>query len=1274
MDPQSPANPQPRPLPLQLLQRHRDLLAQQLQGKQASPGVESPVEEKEKPTLPVVPPLPRLALLPRPLRPLTPEQQLQRQQLLQQHLRQRQLQHLQLLQQVGLRDPSAGSDPAAQQRALDLLEKELERQRQQGVQSLQVPARLLQLQIQQRLLLQVAAQRQQAAGGEKAPLRPPPAAVAAAAAAAAAAVRRSALQLLLMPRPAGLASQNCAAAAGAAATDNAKAEAAEAVGAASEKSGAAATEMRGGSVDRLPMAAPGFPGIASPVVAPLLAASPLWAVRPPSIQPPPSPHAVPPPPPSSVVASGTSSDGSKASQDLTKPAGRPSSGEPVAAASGSSSGAGTLLREPSTNSKATGGGKVKREQAQRSEGVDACGETYVADGAGPLGSSPAAYPAGRDGGNEENSQAGSDTARKKETGETVQEAMSESPATKGEGKKEKDEAESSESEEDMYRYHEEENASDAVKRRHTLEMPIGWGVRKPVAEATGSGAFKKSVWVNETVGGIRRQVYHLEKTKEWCVQFFRSSGSDTRTVTKKFPEDGTNRFRAIAAAYNLMPWDCTGTDYRRPQGRPLKRRVFTAADFEEGTAWCHYPPSLSRHPYPPTAAPGGAAAPGRPRRRADVSLLRPQDLGDTPQNSPFGSPSDCYKMQRTPDLLPHSEWAVRGCQRPGAARLASGSSFRGSSKTAVLGRAPDSPCTASHRRLSVNGGAPASAVATASRASPRLSPRVLDAAVSVAAAAFRLRKRRRDEKSRDADEGNASWDRAASEEENKPSEPSVGQDPGVAGQAPASGRSQKKRREAQNPDEGLFGWLCRQSGSDVENDGETTLLRQLILDQVEEESSESVASWSNALLPWPLTSASPCSTTLVSYADSSSPSSPSSAAGDSSSFSSRYEDRERESLHRELGSDAEAGRSFHTSDAGRSSTKEHPLSEGDPLARSEGHMVLPPAPCSSLSRLFCHFCCSADRREALGRRAFAKVVEVVFPSALEASLRDCTGSAVLAGHTAKSTGREMQTDLCDKLARREQTLENYVLISRFLRALAKKENDEFFRRLHTMFQAHVAGCTSSPAPSGVLHESPRPSASVILSVDLPNGRLPLNGESAELSADTAPSFEAEDRSEIQQRGTVERETTQTKQSTSGADSGVAKGLEPTQYTAGSDATAPVSAPCSPRCHSACGGLPEMRRGSPRGNQNMGERSHVEPMLSGKHGKLSGAQVDVGDGKTRARNDPSGVSVTKNTSGGCHKNGTGSQSRLREPTVTEVLRVLGWILDIDDEQEGMRPKL
>lgn len=54
---------------------------------------------------------------------------------------------------------------------------------------------------------------------------------------------------------------------------------------------------------------------------------------------------------------------------------------------------------------------------------------------------------------------------------------------------------------EVFRYTEDEEAPDSAKRRHTLAMPVGWGVTKPVAEATGNGGtFKKVIWVNETVG------------------------------------------------------------------------------------------------------------------------------------------------------------------------------------------------------------------------------------------------------------------------------------------------------------------------------------------------------------------------------------------------------------------------------------------------------------------------------------------------------------------------------------------------------------------------------------------------------------------------------------------------------------------------------------------------------------------------------------------------------------------------------------------------------
>ncbi|CBZ51038.1 conserved hypothetical protein [Neospora caninum Liverpool] len=1262
MEPQTPANPpeRPCPLPLQLLQRHTQLLAaQQLRQAQASPAAEaSPQPRDEKDAVPVVPAALPIALFPPPLRPLTPEQ-LQRQQLLQQHLRQRQLQHLQLFQ-AGLQN--AAQDPAAPQRAADLLQKELERQRRASP-PLHGPARLLQLHLQQRLLLQAAARHRAAAAGE-APLRPPPAV----AAAAAAAVRRGALQLLLMPRPAANLGQSKPPGP-VAIPEGSNSERAETAGGASNKSVA--------SAEALPKA-PGPVFARVPSVAPLLAASSLWALRPPSIRP--APNGVPGgerPKASPNQSCTVSGNGSRPCRETQAPATAP--GVQSRSASG---------RPEQPGSKAaSGGSSVKKEHGHKGEGE--AGEKRAADAAGPP-AAPSVCTGGGDSWSDENNWAGAiggEGARKK-AGEAVQDAapLQGSPPKKGNGKKrdEEEDESSGSGEEDVYRYHEDEHASDAVKRRHTLEMPIGWGVRKPVAEATGNGgAFKKTVWVNEIVGGIRRQVYQLEKTKEWCVQFFRSSGSDTRTVTRKFPEDGVNRFRAIAAAYNLMPWDCTGTDYRRPQGRPLKRRVFTAADFEEGTAWYHYPPSLSRHPYPLTAPPGSAvpAAPGRPRRRAEAPLLQPLDLaGDTPHGSPLGSPSCSFKLQTPPDALLAELPVARGAGRLTGTSLANA---RSASSRTPLTVACDASCAASHR-VSVTGSA-ASASAAAGRASPRLSPWLLDAAASVAAAAFRLhggaRKRRRGDDSDRADES-ASSDPPDGSEADASGDSCSRQEPlGAAPQPPLGGRGRQKTRRDDPRDGALFGWVCGQSAGDMD-DGETGLLRQLILDQVEEEPPECMATWSKALLPWPL--ASPLSTAPAPYSKSTDPSSASQARASSFALPSRYDERDGECFHRESGRDADSSRVLPTNDTDQSTAEEmRPPArtrcrevlppEKDPWERDAPHMALPPAPCSSLSRLFCHFCCAPDRREALGRSAFAKVVEVVFPNALETSLRPSTSSTQHAGHPR--TEMDTTADLCHKLAKREQTLENYVLISRILRALAKKENDSFFRRLHSMFQAHVATCTSSgrvPSDTVSSGNRPRPLTSAGLSESCPSASLPLDGEANRLSVDDPLACVPEDQAKVE-GGAKNPQNGQTSRSASGgsdADTVRLKKREATQCQSGSDATAAVSRKAPSECYSAYEGRRDWNKSGAEETLYACECLSEEPVLLQKAGKFSGTPGDVLDSKERDGNATTGGSAM-NTGGGCHTNGNDSRPRLREPTVTEVLRVLGWILDIDEDREGMR---
>ncbi|PFH32184.1 hypothetical protein BESB_021250 [Besnoitia besnoiti] len=1317
MESQPPANqalPEPLSgqLQLQLLQRHRELLvAQQLQqtGKQSKPTPQSPQQaapqpcgEKDKkpvvtPTLPLTMPM---ALLQPPLQPLTPEQQLQRQQLLQHHLRQRQLQ--QLLQQASLRSQAASpQDPASrppQPRAVESLQTEVERQRQQVIPPLQAPSRLVQLQqLQQRLLLQAAAQRQQpqptmAPAGKAPPLRPPPAVVAAAAAAAAAAVRRGALQLLMMPRQAGIlgADSQKVPTSGAPAPDAGAAGLHVSGGLGQKAENAVALNGSGSAAAGATPASEGVPPrVAVPAAlgaVAALASSPLC-------------HG--------VVLSGSvaaNSGGSSRPPTDRQPAigasaRQDSDAQPSAAANGGCRAASTEDFANGTNRKASAGGAANAGPSKLKDS-DADLSAGLADGGAKQTEPPVAAPgaaSGREGNSAVTLGAGGDREDKKGDAPTPPRS-SESSVKKHPGSRDTEEEEDGEAsgslEDDVFRYEEDVDAPDALKRRHTLDMPVGWGVRKPVAEATGNGGtFKKIVWVNEIVGGIRRQVYWLERTKEWCVQFFRPSGSDTRVVTKKFLEDGANKFRAVAAAYNLMPWDCSGSDYRRPQGRPLKRRVFTAADFEEGTAWCHYPASLSLHPYPSASGTpyvSAAAAPPsvRSRRRAEAPLLHPRDLdAEASQAGLLSSCSSaCVSLQNSPCFAPHDDVslgrvATRSASSANSGRLTSGLAPASCSSTPLMA-AHDLPLRRGSRHNGVSSSAPVTRLMPPSL-SPRLSPRLLDTVASVAAATFRphagLRKRKRAEdeaiQEEASDSGSAQGDRWY--EQDGPAD--------AASHAPR----QESARISDVPGEALGDLFLGARYSEGEDDDETSLLRQLILDQADEDPPECIASWSKALLPWP-----PCASTfssaLIPCSESPRSPSPSSSllASSLSPLSPRRCNDVKAFPMKSTENDGSCCEIPHTTPRDRAPDALHSTGksgfgltspvDANASDSSRRHMALPPGPSSSLSRLFCHLCCAPERREALGKRAFAKVVEVIFPNAFDqCPLRPARASRHQK-RACQTPDVEVNMDVCQRLAKREQTLENYVLISRVLRALAKKESDEFFRNLKHMFQAHAKDCAGDPADfsknqtgipwqrsgaNNAAHSVPEPDEGSLSAEGAGQSSKDLSALADELQAKPEEVRTGEPRNVLDQAAVSTSESVISEKL--GDVSSFLRG-------AASPALETSASKGRPACKRHAVADTSKNEGKVAPSEQTCEALQAANRLGSDDGGAAvGGQGAAGKGGAVAANE---------TSGGCKENRANEGCRCvrgvrprgnREPTVTEVLRVLGWILAIDEDQEGVR---
>lgn len=353
-------------------------------------------------------------------------------------------------------------------------------------------------------------------------------------------------------------------------------------------------------------------------------------------------------------------------------------------------------------------------------------------------------------------------------------------------------------------------------------------------------------------GGIRRQIYWLEKSRDWCVQFFRSSDCDARLLTKTFSESELNKFRAMAAAYNLMPWDCADGEFRRPQGRPLKRRVFSARDFEEGTAWYHYPPSLLLHPPP---ANGTSSA--RSRRKPETSLVQASDTrGGT--SSPDGLLSAPSAGPASSDALSCSNGTPvafeNSVTRRGSRQSCCVTKVRSDSLVSSPGSKEAATCVGTEEcrtlpRHLARGDSPsvikrrAAHSRQSSSATLALPPGLLDSAATVAAAAFHAERT-----------GQDGWTCWSSEKGGENS--GVGGDRGGEKRSPevpwhertAAGVAADPRRPWARKEEGQSrfpAWLTGQAAAGER--GAASLLRQLIRDQVEDDPAECFVSWSQTV-------------------------------------------------------------------------------------------------------------------------------------------------------------------------------------------------------------------------------------------------------------------------------------------------------------------------------------------------------------------------------------------------------------------------------------------
>ncbi|PHJ19998.1 hypothetical protein CSUI_006157 [Cystoisospora suis] len=792
---------------------------------------------------------------------------------------------------------------------------------------------------------------------------------------------------------------------------------------------------------------------------------------------------------------------------------------------------------------------------------------------------------------------------------------------------------------DVFRYTEDEEASDSVKRRHTLEMPVGWGVTKPVAEATGSGGtFKKVIWVNETVGGIRRQVYCLENTRDWCVQFFRSSDFNAKLLTKTFPETELTKFRAMAAAYNLMPWDCTDSEFRRPQGRPLKRRVFTARDFEEGTAWNYYPPTLLLHPHPTNSS-----SSARGRRKAEPPLIQASDSRGGTNSLDCSFSGSCASSTFSDSLsCPNETLATceasftrRGTRQPCITKVRENSSSPPtvSNEGAVCDGIQDCCTSPTHSSRADSPSAMKSAAAHSPQRASRtlgLPPGLVDCMATLAAAVVRGDGAGQDDGDWWSKEGGEKGEVDGERRSEKGLAKAHWHDRTAAGanaESEGSGGLNEKRQKR------LPRWPPGQNAAEEKE--ATSLLRQLILEQLEENPGECVASWSRTLMPWSGL-AVPCTTNTPSpqSGEASAWSSPDGSSDCAASCVSEADG--------ELGAPERLPKRPH-----QLQSPQILLDSFDNFMRQKHPGVLPPAPSASLGQLFCHLCCAPDRRNALGRRAFSKVLQVVFPDYLEAAV-----SAQVRSTDSRETKEQ---NVFRELRRRHQTLENHILVSRVLRALAKKENDEFLCGLLTQ-------CSRQQCQQSTTLEEYTAASAHRRNLEVCSDLAPATPDNSathavdrDPSTDDAVASDSGVRSETKNISPPPAPATQLHQERAfsldmgGHDAGRMAGTTSVRQNTNCEKVHTTQRKSGIRCS-----VHEIGRECEAGSTRPVCDASVKPN-DPTSGECSGMRTVFPNGYEHKRELMNGI--------------VGHRKKRRcEPTPSEVLRVLGWVLNVDDDNE------